>query len=176
MRKISIFLVVVLCMFSLMWAEEGPYDLTKVDIFSLKKTITGADISVYGVTVKTSLSEALKMLNKTEADIATKGSYRFLEVEPGFKCRLTGDKINALLVSEKFKPKLKGATAQLFDNIDTEEKFKTYVTKYFMKPDNYDSSSVAGFENNTITYVLGIKFVRFSSREGSTCTMSFQKI
>ena len=174
MKKLFLAGIAIFCMFSFVMAEGGPYELTKVDIFSLKVNLSGSDIALYGVTIKTPLNEALTILKKTQADITSSGKYNFLEIEPGAKLRISGDKIEALLVSEKFKAKLIGATAKLFDNIDTEDNFKAYVTKYFLKPDNYDSSSVAGFESNTITYLSGFEFVRFNSREGATCTICFK--
>lgn len=177
MKRSIIFMVcMVFGVVSFLAAADGPFDVTKVDIFSLKKTIGYKDVSVYGITVQTPLKDALKQLKKTEKDIRATGRYKFLDVEPGFKLRLAGGGIDAILISEKFQPKLKGATAKLFDNIDSEAKFKSYVIKYFMKPDDYKTSSVAGFESNTITYILGIKFTRFHSREGSQLVMEFSKL
>jgi hypothetical protein len=176
MKRFFSIAVVVFCMFCFLGAEGGPYELTKVDVFSLKVNLTGSDIAVNGVTIKTPLDEALAKLKKTKADIAKKGKYKFLVVEPGFKLRISGNKINALLVSDEFKAKLIGATAKLFDNLESEEKFKSYVIKYFLKPDNYEPISVAGYESNTITYVSGLNFTRFHSREGTTCVWIIQAI
>lgn len=154
--------------------EKGPYELTEVDVFSLKKSISGSDIAVYGVTIESTLADALAKLNKTKADIKVGDTFGFLDVKPGFRIRFKNQKINALLIGDDFKANLVGATAELFNNIDSAENFKNYVTKFFMKPDKYNDSTIAGSNVTSIVYMFGLEFTRFSRREGTTCMMCFQ--
>jgi hypothetical protein len=174
--KRVVFLNIILLIFCYLICAKGTYELTKVDIFSLKKNLSGSDITIYGVSVNTPMAEILKKFKKNKGDIKLSGNYEFLEVEPGFKVRFLNDQTEALLVDNRFRSKLKGATEKVFDNINTENQFKNYVTRYFLKPDKYNSKSVAGFENNEIVYINGFKFMRFHSSEDTTLVIVFKDI
>ena len=90
MKKLVLGLL-FLVFFGFVFAEEK-YEITEVDIFSLKKQINSESITVRGVSVTNTLQEMMQILGKTDADLKKKGKFWWLNIEPGFKVRAVGRK------------------------------------------------------------------------------------
>jgi hypothetical protein len=170
MKKTIVFSMAIIVLSAFVMALGAPYDLTKVDIFGLKKKIDSADISFYGVTLKDTKAEALKKFNKTESDVSSKGG---LMVEPGLIVAFFQDHIEKIMIDERFKDKLVGVTAKLYDNIDTEKKFKTYMDQYVWKPDKYEATAEGGMGNTKVILSGNIEISRLSWPGSATCTIEF---
>lgn len=91
------------------WTQ--PYEITEVDIFSLKKPISAKDITVYGISIENSLQEVLDKFGKNISDLSSSEpeKYYFLKIAPGVSIRSTDKKtIDAIFLGPDFKDNLKG--------------------------------------------------------------------
>lgn len=169
MKKLIVFFVIVFVSCAFLLAQKPPYDLTKVDVFGLKKPFDSADISIYGVTMKDTKAEVLKKLNLTEADV----SKNSIMSEPGFIVAFWGDNVEKIMIDERFKGKLVGITAKFYENIDSEKKFKAYMSKYVFKPDEYNATGSGAMGNTKVILSGNIEISRLSFPGGATCTIEF---
>ncbi len=142
----------------LSWSQ--PYEITEVDIFSLKKPISAKDITVCGINIENSIYEILNKLGKNKSDLFKYVGYDILHIEPGFQIN-TADKktIKSIYLHSKFREKLKGKTAGLF-NLETSEDVAKYIKSYFGEPDHkrYNRLEDSGYEHNVYYYYSGFKF------------------
>ena len=83
--------LLILVFFGFVFAEEK-YEITEVDIFSLKKPFNSESITVRGVNVTNTLQEMMQILGKTDADLKKINKDWWLNIEPGFKVRAVGKK------------------------------------------------------------------------------------
>jgi len=175
MKKLLVSSLLIFLIFGFVFAEEK-YEITEVDIFSLKKFLNGDAITVHGVCVGNTLQEAVRILGKTEADIEYKGEYVWLNVEPGLKMRANTstkgilEKIKAIVIDKEFKKNLHGKTAQFFD-LEKFEDMVDFLKDCLGKPDHSKNKSVAGIEVGSIIYLNGFGFYRMFDREKLTISM-----
>jgi hypothetical protein len=121
------------------------YDVTKVDILNHGLRIKANQITVRGINKNTPLEKIYQKFNKSSMNLKKAGNYVFLDLEPGLRLRLTQfHDVNAIVINKKFKKNLVGHTAILFDKIGTENRFKSYLTDHFGKPDSYKSKQFSG--------------------------------
>lgn len=164
MKKCWFVLAVILIFTPGVWGKT--FELTEVDIFSLKEDLSSADITVLGVHIGMPVPDVLKMHNLSEKDIFKKNDYLFLDIKPGFRLRLKNKKqIAAIIIDIEFRSSLKGETAKFFDTRMSADKFFTHVKKYFPDPDNSDTSSFLKFVNDKVVYNAGFEFSRFGEKE-----------
>ena len=166
--------LLLLVFFGFVFAEEK-YEITEVDIFSLKKHINSEFITVRGVSVTNTLQEMMQILGKTDADLKKKGKYWWLNVEPGFKVRAVGKKkekakVQAIVLLKEFKGNLHGEVAHFFDFERTSD-MVLHLTGCLGKPDKMDELSFAGVELDGIIYWNGFRFTRLSNKEQLIITM-----
>lgn len=143
-----------------LWTQ--PYEITEVDIFSLGKLPLSEEVTVYGISIKNSIKEALEKFNKNEGDIEKSGEYYFLKGSPeGLVIRSTDKRnIQTIMLHPDFKMNLKGKTSQYYD-LKTDEEFKSYVTECFGNPD-YISQDDFGFATS-LYYLKGFTFSRLGT-------------
>ncbi len=178
MKKLVLGLL-LLVLFGFVFAEEK-YEITEVDIFSLKKHINSESITVRGVSVTNTLQEMMQILGKTDADLKKKGKHWWLNVEPGFKVRAVGRKkkkakVQAIVLLKEFKRNLHGKVAQFFD-FEKISDMVLHLTGCLGKPDKMDELNYAGIELNGIIYWNGFKFARLSNKEQLLITMELMTI
>lgn len=178
MRKLVLGLL-LLVFFGFVFAEEK-YEITEVDIFSLKKHINSESITVRGVSVTNTLQEMMQILGKTDADLKKKGKFWWLNIEPGFKVRAVGRKkekakVQAIVLLKEFKANLHGKVARFFDFESTSD-IVLHLTGCLGKPDKMDELGFAGVELDGIIYWNGFKFARLSSKEQLIITMELYTI
>lgn len=167
---ISISMSLLFLSFCQQKAEERAktrYEITEVDIFSLEKLPSVEEVTVYGISIKSSFKESLEKFDKTEANIKhSEGDEDyFIELEPGLVL-FSKDKeaIQSIVLSKRFKNKCKGKTASYF-NLITHEEFKAYITGKFGKPDyTYNNRTImhskSGFIEDAFYYLNGFIFER----------------
>ena len=168
---IGIFILIPLCL----WSQ--PYEITEVDIFSLKKFITPEDLTVYGINLNTSIQEILTRFGIKKEDIeATEGTkprqkYYFLTIKPGLKIRSTDNKtIDAIIIGKDFKDNLKGKTAELF-SLNLRNEFIDYLKECLGNPDANEPIDLMGQEFDKIAYLQGFRFIRIFNRESTDISM-----
>ena len=178
MKKLVLGLL-LLVFFGFVFAEEK-YEITEVDIFSLKKHINSEFITVRGVSVTNTLQEMMQILGKTNADLKKKGKYWWLNIEPGFNVRAVGRKkekakVQAIVLLKEFKGNLHGKVAHFFDFESTSD-MVLHLTGCLGKPDKMDEISFAGVELDGIIYWNGFRFSRLSKKEQLIITMELVAI
>lgn len=130
------------------WTQ--PYEITEIDIFSLKKSIDAKDITVYGISIENSIQEVLDKFSKDESDLSLEEGGYFLRIEPGLTIRSADKKtIEDIMLFTEFKEKLIGKTADFF-NSKTPEDLENYATNLLGKPDrryfqSFDYMDIDGF-------------------------------
>lgn len=133
--KIFIMGLAFLLSISFIWAQ--PYEITEVDIFSLKKPISAKDITVRGINIENSIYEVLNKFGKNKSQLASGIDSYFFFVEPGISIHTVDKKTIAFIrLCDKFKEKLKGKTAGLF-NLETSVDVARYIKMCFGEPDYY---------------------------------------
>jgi len=131
--KTSIFLLIFLLpMF--VWTQS--YEITEIDIFSLKNMPNSEEITLYGISTKNKLREALEKFNKTEADLTRRGDGPYiLEISRGLLIRsFDKENIHSFLLRDDGKDNLKGKTSEYF-NLAKDVDFLEFLVKHFGKPD-----------------------------------------
>jgi len=167
--------VLVLGIFGFVFAEEK-YEITEVDIFSLKKFLTSENITVRGVSIENTLQEAMQILGKTDADLEYKDESCWLNVESGFKMSASNstkgklEKIKAIVIDKEFKKNLHGKTAQFFD-LENFGEMVVFLKGCLGKPDSTYNDSAMGIEMGKIIYLNGFGFLRMFDREKLTIGM-----
>lgn len=155
-----------------LWTQ--PYEITEVDIFSLGKLSNSEEITVYGISIKNTLKEALEKFSKIESDLEHRGENApyLLIVSPGFTIRSIDKRtIDSISLRNEFKDNLKGETSKYFD-LATLEEFKGYITKSFGRSDYKQSDHIAGIWDKEIFYYLnGFIFERLFVGAGSEPTI-----
>jgi len=160
--RLKILILGLVCLLFPLLSWTQTYEITEVDIFSLGKISSAEEVTVYGISIKNSLKEALEKFNKKEGDIEKKEEYYFLNGLPeGLVIRSVDKKnIQAIFLHPDFKINLKGKTSKYYD-LKTDEEFQSYVTECFGKPD-YISQDSFGFVT-TLYYLKGFEFTRFGT-------------
>lgn len=154
--KIFIMGLAFLLSISFIWAQ--PYEITEVDIFSLKKPISAKDITVRGINIENSIYEVLNKFGKNKSELISLVDRYIFSVEPGIFINTVDKKtIESIRLYDKFKEKLKGKTAGLF-NLETSVDVARYIKMYFGEPDHTYSDSFGGMEANSYSYYNGFKF------------------
>ena len=166
--------LLILVFFGFVFAEEK-YEITEVDIFSLKKHINSEFITVRGVSVTNTLQEMMQILGKTDADLKKINKDWWLNIEPGFKVRAVGKKkqkakFQAIVLLKEFKGNLHGEVAHFFD-FESIPDMVLHLTGCLGKPDKMDEVSFAGVELDGIIYWNGFRFTRLSNKEQLIITM-----
>ena len=142
----------------LSWTQ--PYEITEVDIFSLKKPVTARDITVYGISIDNSLQEVLDKFGKNVSDLSSSEpeKYYFLKISNGVSIRSTDKKtIDAIFLGPDFKDNLKGKTADFF-NLTKSEGLERYVTNWLGKPDRRYFQSSKKYDMDIFYYFDGFVF------------------
>lgn len=140
------------------WTQ--PYEITEVDIFSLKKPVTARDITVYGISIENYLQEVLDKYGKNVSDLSSSEyeKYYFLKIAPWVSIRSTDKKtIEAVLLMPEFKDNLKGKTADFF-NLTTSEGLERYITNWLGKPDRRYFRSSKSLDMDMFYYFNGFVF------------------
>lgn len=142
----------------LSWTQ--PYEITEVDIFSLKKPISAKDITVYGISIENSLQEVLDKFGKNVSDLTSSEpeKYYFLRISNGVTIRSTDKKtIDAIFLGPDFKDNLKGKTADFF-NLTKPEGLERYITSWLGKPDRRYFQSSKKYDMDIFYYFDGFVF------------------
>lgn len=149
-------------------------ELTETDIFNLDLRPNAKDITIWGICLDTPLKEIYLQYKLSRRNIKRHKDDYYLKIAPGFKIkvekRFFSEKLIGLTIDSEFKSQLKGAFAEVFSNIATEEQFRAYIKKYFSEPDSW--SAVDDRENQydlfvyqspkiTLSYSEGFCFTRF---------------
>lgn len=164
MKKFWFVLAAVLFLTLGLWGKT--YELTEVDIFSLKEDISSADITVLGVHLGMPVPDVLKLHNLTQKDIFKKHDYLFLDIKPGFRLRLKNkNEIAAIIIDIEFRTSLKGETAKYFDTRMSADKFFKHVKRYFPNPDDSETKDFLQFVNDKVVYNAGFEFSRFGEKK-----------
>ncbi len=142
----------------LSWTQ--PYEITEVDIFSLKKPISAKDITVYGISIENSLQEVLDKFGKNVSDLSSSEpeKYYFLKIAQGVSIRSTDKKtIDAIFLGPDFQDNLKGKTADFF-NLTKSEGLERYITNWLGKPDRRYFQSSKNYDMDIFYYFDGFVF------------------
>lgn len=154
--KIFIMGLAFLLSISFIWAQ--PYEITEVDIFSLKRPISAKDITVRGINIENSIYEVLNKFGKNKSQLVSMVDHYFFSVEPGLSINTIDKKtIGAIKLYGEFKKKLKGKTAGLF-SLETSVDVARYIKMCFGEPDYTYYDSFGGIEVNSYSYFNGFKF------------------
>lgn len=166
MRKGFLVLVVILFSTGLFGTD---YELTEVDLFSVKENFSSDNVTVLGIGINTPVSHVYKRFNLTARDVVKKDEYRFLNIKPGLKLRLKNKiEIAAIIIDMNFKSSLKGETAAFFDTADSAEHFFNHVKRFFPGPDDSETNSFLKFVNDKLSYDAGFEFSRFGEKKKPT--------
>ncbi|NIO48439.1 MAG: hypothetical protein GTN73_03220 [Candidatus Aminicenantes bacterium] len=134
MKKLVLGLL-VLVFFGFVFAEEK-YEITEVDIFSLGKSFSAKEISVYGVSVGDSMQEVLAKLKKKRKHVKYTGNLYSLDMGKDTWRILSADNktVQSIILFTNFSSRLKGKTAEYFDVL-SEGRLKSFVEECFGEPD-----------------------------------------
>lgn len=142
----------------LSWTQ--PYEITEVDIFSLKKPISAKDLTVYGISIENSLQEVLDKFGKNVSDLSSSEpeKYYFLRISNGVTIRSTDKKtIDAIFLGPDFQDNLKGKTADFF-SLTKSEGLERYITNWLGKPDRRYFKSSKDYDMDIFYYSEGFVF------------------
>lgn len=163
MKKLVLALL-VLAFFGFAIAEEK-YEITEVDIFSLEKPPSSAQVSVYGVSLGDTMEEALRKTGKKPSDVRKGRAYYSLDVTDFTKTFTIDFSLNSKVVvsirtGENFSDKLKGKTDEYFKRI-SDDRFWSIVEGCFGKPDFIHQVDV--LKTYMLFYLEGFVFERMFS-------------
>ncbi|MFX0208651.1 MAG: hypothetical protein ACFFDT_21905 [Candidatus Hodarchaeota archaeon] len=157
-----------LVFFGLVFAEEK-HEITEVDIFSLGKSFSARQVSVYGVCVGDSMQEALVKLKKKPKDMRSsfkrkgeKDKYYTLDLGKAEWRILSEDNkiVDKIILFSNFKGRVKGKTAEFYEVL-SDRRLKSFVEGCFGEPDWIYISNSEYFGVYQMFYVEeGFEFTR----------------